>query len=170
MKPFWRILLISLVLNSHTGASAEFKLSVTTHLGDRQTFRQGDTIAFLVSLHQDAYLHVIYEDAAGDLTLVLPNQQQAETFYKAAQFISVPAADAGFEFSVGPPYGKETLWVIACDKPLDLNRLVALTAVENGMHLLKNTKIEQLKKKLYAYASEHNLRLDTAAGSIHTLP
>ena len=50
-------------------------VDVTTHLGDKQTFLKGDSISFLLSLDTDAHLLAFYEDAAGDLTQLIPNKK-----------------------------------------------------------------------------------------------
>ncbi len=91
-------------------------LEVTTYLGDNQTFTQGDIISFLLTLDRDAYITAIYVDASGQSYQVVPNAEQADNFYQADLFIPLPANDAGFQFRVDAPYGKETLYVFASDR------------------------------------------------------
>jgi len=94
------------------------ELDITTHLGDRQTFKQGDVISFMVSLDKNAYLSLIYQDASGDLIQILPNKLSSHHFYKAGLFLAIPNSEQPFRFTVSPPYGEETLWGFASSKPL----------------------------------------------------
>ncbi len=56
------------VIHGKSDASSEvlgkrnhININITTHLGDHQTFMEGDVISFFLSLDKDAYLLVIYE-------------------------------------------------------------------------------------------------------------
>ncbi len=93
-------------------------VDITTHLGNKQTFLEGDTISFFLSLDTDAHLLVIYEDAAGHLTQLVPNSLLGKSLYKAGLFITLPDKDAAFHFKVRAPFGEETLWAFASDAPL----------------------------------------------------
>ncbi|WP_455207759.1 DUF4384 domain-containing protein [Kaarinaea lacus] len=93
-------------------------VEITTHLGDKQTFQQGDVVSFLVSLDRDAYVLIIFEDAEHNLWQVIPNPHRASGHYKSGLFISVPDRNEPFEFVVSPPLGKETIWVFATEKAL----------------------------------------------------
>lgn len=93
-------------------------LDITTHLGDQQTFLEGDAISFLLSLDTDAYLLVIYEDATGNLIQIIPNSTLAIALYRAGLFITIPDQRAAFRFKVRAPFGQETLWAFASDVPL----------------------------------------------------
>jgi hypothetical protein len=92
--------------------------SITTHLGDTQTFREGDIVSFYVSLEIDAYLVIVYQDAGGQLNVLLPNPIQPNNFFKAGWFIPIPNEHNPFQFRITAPFGQETLWVFASDKPL----------------------------------------------------
>lgn len=98
-------------------AGQRIHIDITTHLGDHQTFQEGDTISFLISLDRDAYLLVIYEDALGNLLQIVPNKRMAAQRYEAGLFITIPAPDSGFRFTVQEPFGKERLWAFASDTP-----------------------------------------------------
>lgn len=93
-------------------------VEITTHLGDKQTFQQGDVVSFLVSLDRDAYVLIIYEDAEHNLWQVIPNPHRTSGHYESGLFISVPDRNEPFEFVVSPPLGKETIWVFATEKAL----------------------------------------------------
>jgi len=90
-------------------------VDVTTHLGNKQTFLAGDTVSFFLSLDIDAHLLVIYEDANGHLTQLVPNSLLNKTLYKAGLYIPLPDKNAAFHFKVQAPFGEETLWAFASD-------------------------------------------------------
>ena len=93
-------------------------IEITTHLGDKQTFLQGDIVSFFLSLDKAAYILVVYQDAAANRFQVIPNRYQQDHHYQAGLFIAVPPAAAGYQFRVSAPFGEETLWVIASDNPV----------------------------------------------------
>lgn len=105
-------------LSALAADSRTIDLSVTTHLGDAQTFVEGDMVSFYVSLDTDAYLSILYQDAGGGLEVLLPNALYADTFFKAGLFIPIPDEQTPYQFRVTAPFGRETLWVFASDIPL----------------------------------------------------
>ena len=113
----WVLLLI--IVSSQVNAadnSQAINIEVTTHLGDKQSFKAGDKIAFLVSLDKDAHLLMIYEDAEKNLIQVIPNPYRKNSFYKEGLFIAVPDRNEPFEFVINPPFGTEKLWVFASSR------------------------------------------------------
>jgi len=129
-------------------ANSEFKkakiinIEITTHLGDKQTFVEGDSVNFLINLDTDSYLTVVYQDARGQLIQLLPNKKQ-ENFYKAGFFISVPNTSSKSQFKIQAPYGEEIVWVFASDNPgfkLEGKKL------KNGLILLSST-IDEIRIK-----------------------
>ena len=94
-----------------------FNLSLTTHLGDGQTFRDGDIVSFYVSLDHDAYLLFVYQDAGDRLNVLLPNALHPDNYFKAGLFIPIPNEQNPFQFRISAPFGTETLWVFASDQP-----------------------------------------------------
>lgn len=113
---FSLLLLACTLVNASDSVSQSINIEVTTHLGDKQRFKAGDKIAFLVSLDKDAHLLMIYEDAEHNLIQVLPNQYREKSLYKEGLFIAVPDKSEPFEFIINPPFGNEKLWVFASSK------------------------------------------------------
>ena len=118
-------------------AKPSINIEVTTHLGDKQKFKAGDKIAFLVSLDNDAHLLMIYEDANHNLIQIIPNTYRKKSLYKKGLFIAVPDRKEPFEFLVNSPFGKEKLWVFASSKQFPV---LSGTLLKNGL--------KQLEKKL----------------------
>jgi len=107
------------ILLSGVAAADEtpLRVNITTHLGDQQEFQQGDRVQFLLDLNRDAYVLLIYQDASGALTQLVPNAIERNGFYKAARYLSIPDARVPFEFIVGPPFGAETVWAFGSNAP-----------------------------------------------------
>ena len=137
---FMGLILVSLasgVVMADTNAKNIINVEITTHLGDKQTFKEDDRLSFLVSLDRDAYILMIYEDAAHNLIQVIPNRYRDSNRYQAGLFISVPNREEPFRFVVSPPFGKETLWVFASDKPFPTLQGVAF---DNGLKKLTEAR------------------------------
>ena len=122
MSSSFKCLLAGVLLIASSAVWAEtvqnVHLEITTYLGDGQTFVEGDDIAFMLSLDQAAYVYLFYQDASGQLIQILPNREQTEHLFTAGSFIPVPDPEAAFKFTVQPPFGQETLWAFATDRPL----------------------------------------------------
>ncbi len=97
--------------------TAPHRLEITTHLGDGQVFQEGDVVNFLVSSNRDAYLLIVYEDAAHRLVQLLPNPFSGNNYYRAGEFISVPGERAPFTFTISEPFGQEVIWAFSSDRP-----------------------------------------------------
>lgn len=134
-------------LVSPSGAQNKINLDVTTHLGDVRTFVEGDTVSFLLSLDRDAYVVLVYQNAAGQLIQLLPNKRQAQSYYKAGPFVPLPDAAAPFAFRIQAPFGREVLWVFAADVPLPP---LPGRDLANGLKQLSG-RIESIRRRLAAY-------------------
>lgn len=119
-------------------------VEVTTHLGNHQSFRQGDQIAFLLTLDRDAYITAIYVDAQNKLLKIIPNSADPQTYFKSDLFIPIPSQDAPYTFTVQPPYGKETLWVFASDREISIT---GGSKLDNGLLLLPQS-IDEVRSKI----------------------
>ncbi len=107
----------TLLAEASTGGTGQ-QLEITTQLGDQHSFRSGDRIQFLLSLQPAAYVYLYYLDAAGDVWQLLPGPWQEGNFYPAGLYQPIPAARSNFEFVSQPPFGQESLWAFAVDRPL----------------------------------------------------
>jgi hypothetical protein len=102
----------------HVEDKTSIHVEITTHLGDKQTFVEGDTISFFLSLDKDAYIVAIYEDADDKRIQILPNTKQEDNFFPAGLFIPLPGEGSSFRFTVSAPFGRETVWVFASKEPI----------------------------------------------------
>jgi len=141
-----------------------FNIEVTTHLGDQQSFRQGDVVSFLMSLDKDAYVLMIYQDASNNLYQIVPNPHSIESRYKAGLFIPIPQQSEPFQFTIQPPYGTEFLWAFASNNALPVLDGRVLSgglkklnqSLKNIISLIRNL---HLKSKYYG---EAQLKIDTS--------
>ena len=160
------ILLVVVLSLHHTVAIADrnkINIDITTHLGDVRDFQEGDRLSLLMSLDMDAYILVLYQNSTGNLIQLIPNKNQSKTYYNAGVFISLPESDAAFIFEIQPPFGRETLWAFASDKPFPDFKGRYL---EDGLKQL-SVDIGAIRKKLsenegYAFG-EDSLIMDTHA-------
>jgi hypothetical protein len=129
-------------------------LSITTHLGDEQTFREGDIVSFYVSLEKDAYLVIVYQDASDQLNVLLPNALHANNYFKAGWFVPIPNEQNPFQFRITAPFGKETLWVFASDKPVPPPTLP--------------TTVASVRETIKKHCRQHNAVYEEASLSITT--
>ena len=83
-------------------------------------YREGDFLTIRVTSEEDAYLYVLYQQADGQIFQVFPNKFQQVNLVKARQAVRVPAESDLFRWSVGAPYGKEVVKVIATKEPVDI--------------------------------------------------
>ena len=103
-------------------------VAITTHLGDAQKFRKGDEISLLLSLDRDAYVLLIYRDAAGRLTRLLPLPGTTDQHMATGAFLPFPDRQAGLRLTVTPPFGQEAVWVFAASTPFPLAEIDVLLA------------------------------------------
>ena len=94
-----------------------FMVRVSVDRLSRQ-YREGDQLTLNVVTEVDANIYVLYEQADGQLFQVFPNSRQPNNRLAAQQAVQIPALDDLFRWRIGPPFGKETIKVIATDQPL----------------------------------------------------
>lgn len=116
--------------------ATSIRVSITTHLGDGQRFQAGDEISLLVSLNQDAYLLLVYQDADGNLVKLFPVRKNDTGWVKAGDFMPFPRREDGLRLVVSPPFGEEQIWAFAAAE------------VFSKKPLKNSNDIETLRKRL----------------------
>ena len=147
------------VVTTNTHAS-DFTLEVTTHLGDRQHFRAGEQISFLASTNKNAYLLMVYHDAAGHLIQILPNRVKINSQYPAGDYFSIPDNNDVYVFEIQAPYGQETLYTYAFSTPVSEP---AGKALANGFKVLDGDwrDVSRRLKAQQGFLGEHRLVITT---------
>jgi hypothetical protein len=157
-------IILSLLLAGHETSLAgdadgkQINIEITTHLGDKQTFTEGDLISFYISLDRDAYVLILMQDARGGWTQLVPNQFFSDNHYKAGLFIPVPNKSNPFQFRVQEPFGTETLWAFASTQafpePIDIHN--------------KDNLIDYVRASLHDAARKQNVSYGEAHLILHT--
>ena len=128
--------------DDHTNEQ-RIQLEITTYLGDRQTFVEGDKLSFLVTLNQDAYLLVLYETAEHQLLQLLPHKYSTVRKYSAGYYIPVPDDTARYQFIIAPPFGSERILAFASDREFPLLQGKDLA---NGLRLLSDSTAQVVQQ------------------------
>ena len=149
---------------SATKTTPLLSIEITTHLGDQQTFIEGDEIQFLVSLNRDAYLTAIFQDAGGNLWQVYPNQYTPSGKLAAGEYLSLPQNTENYRFVTTAPFGTETLYAFASMKPLaplDYNKTI------NGLRQLRHN-LKQINALFENHSKKQHSTFASATLSIQT--
>ncbi|MCE9607987.1 MAG: DUF4384 domain-containing protein [Planctomycetia bacterium] len=115
---------------------------------DRVTrqYRHGDPLVVKVTSESDAYAYVLYKQADGKVYQIFPNSAQPDNLLRAKQPTSIPAEGDTFTWTVGAPYGRETLKVIASKEKLP--SLSAQELYEGRFNKVPPQVVEDTKKAL----------------------
>lgn len=100
------------------GEKSNLTVDITSFIGDGQAFEENDNLSFLLSLSEDAWVYLYYENAEGNVYQLVPSVLFQNNFIHAGDFIEFPSADAKFEIKISPPFGKERVWLVASTKQL----------------------------------------------------
>ncbi len=125
---FVKVILFTTLLTSIVSCGATLKqqttyrgglnVDLTSYLGEDQRFAQDDELSFLISLSDDAWLYMYYENAEGKVFQLIPSVLYPENRVLAGDFIPFPSGNAGFQLQITPPFGTERVWLVATQKPM----------------------------------------------------
>lgn len=122
------------------------RLQITSHLGDGQTYSEGDSITYFVSTDTNAYILLIYADAGDNLIQILPNRYSGTGFFPAGKYLQIPGPSDRFQFTITAPFGTERVWAFASSRPFPQ---LQGSELENGLILLQgnlNSVIKSLRQ------------------------
>lgn len=128
-------------------------VSITSHLGDNQTFRKGDSLYYFLSLDQKAYVLLIYETAEKQIIQIFPNKFVQKKTFDAVNFYRIPDKSMPLSFEVSEPFGRESIWVFAADVPFPHT---PGKETENGLKVLAVQNMLSLKKRLENISIQEN--------------
>ncbi len=152
-KPLVPLLLLFISFSVSAKPAAELRivnLDITTHLGDQQVYHAGDKLSFMLSLDEDAYVYLFYQDSENHLLQLLPNAQHRQNFFKAGLYIPIPDPEAGFSYKVEAPFGTDRVWAFAVDHQ---HSGLPGQVLGNGLILMLQT-IDQVRSELKAQAEK----------------
>ncbi len=142
------------------------RVDISTHLGNGQTFQEGDIVSYFAHLDQAAYLLLVYEDADGNLIQIFPNRYADNRVFPAGTTIEVPSKKDAFEFEITAPFGNERVYAFASTtafKPPKGNRL------DNGL-LLFDCSRDELFKSLRSVARTSGTAYGESSTVLTTVP
>src|SRR5579864_1239505 len=85
---------------------------------------EGQTLAVRFAAEHTAHLYLLYHQADGQCVLLFPNPARRDNRVPARAVVRVPGPGEPFRFRIRPPFGTETLQVLAAAAPVDeLDRL-----------------------------------------------
>lgn len=114
---------------------------------NRKSYTEDEAITCRVRATEDCFLTIVSVDAAGDVTLLLPNKWHPEFKLKAGRTITMPSKEMGFEFYATEPHGQTILKAIATKEPLKLKGVDRGTLREKGLVALGNAKAIGVRKR-----------------------
>ena len=145
---------IAIAESQQVPSDNSINVSITTHLGENQTFSEGDEVSFLINLDRDAYLLIVYQDAAGALVPLFPTNDQGR--FKAGDFLPFPDENMGLRFVVAAPFGQEKIWVFAASEPFPISKEEA------------SSKAFANVKSLLTMVRQHGHKPDISYGEAYT--
>ncbi|MCA9245872.1 MAG: DUF4384 domain-containing protein, partial [Planctomycetales bacterium] len=82
-------------------------------------YYEGDTVSLKVVSERDAYVYVLYRQVDDQVYQIYPNSAHPDNRVQAKQPVVLGAADDSFRWRVVPPFGKESITVIASERPIE---------------------------------------------------
>jgi hypothetical protein len=102
-----------------------FGLAVNVDRGAGGVYEDGEKMTIYVSPEINCYVAVINVNTSGECILLFPNDHERDNFVSGGQSRQIPGPEPrGYDLVVGPPFGIETIKVIASAKPFPVNSLV----------------------------------------------
>lgn len=97
---------------------------------DKKEYRKGDDIRIYLKGNRPFYARVLYKDAAGGITQILPNPYRQENYFQGGVVFELPEGSKDrYRLEVAPPFGGEEVIVHASTAPLGVLDIEATGAV-----------------------------------------
>jgi outer membrane protein OmpA-like peptidoglycan-associated protein len=134
-----RILLLSLMIASEAlGAMRQTVLAELDQLpntwrelglqarindGASRAFALGTEVTFHFRAEQDSYLSMVHVDSHGVMSLITPQLGKSGSLLAGRRAISYPSASTRVATVIAPPLGRERVYVVATQRPIDTAKL-----------------------------------------------
>ena len=93
--------------------------------GSNPLYIEGERQRITVSVNQDAYVYVFNIQANGVVAVLLPNGFSGGTpFLRANETRTFPTPNAGYELTIGAPFGQEKILALASKTQLNLGQVI----------------------------------------------
>lgn len=85
---------------------------------EKGEYRTGEKMKCFIRGNKPFYARVVYQDAAGALTQLLPNPYRTGNYFNGGTVYEIPSGEDAFDLEVASPYGSERITVYASTQPL----------------------------------------------------
>ncbi len=97
----------------------DFKVTLWTDRGLNGIFKDGEKLVINIRSDEDCYIKLYHVGVDGSVKLIYPNKFETNNFISAKTVYKFPDKKMGFEFTLGAPYGIETIRLIAQSSQFD---------------------------------------------------
>ncbi len=91
----------------------QLNIHITTDRGIGGVYREGEELTLSLLADKDCYIKIFHIDVAGKMTQLFPNRFESNNYLPGRQLLTFPSRRSPFRFKIVPPYGTETIKVIA---------------------------------------------------------
>jgi hypothetical protein len=106
---------------------------------DQRSYQDGERLVVHLQANHDFYGRLVYEDVAGKLIQMLPNDFRSDSHFQAATGYAVPGEADKFQLVVKAPFGSERITLYASTAPLGD---VPTAATGNGVATVEASRDE----------------------------
>jgi hypothetical protein len=85
---------------------------------DKKDYSGGEKIKIYIKGNKPFYARVLYKDVKGELLQLLPNPYRTDDYFNGGVIYEIPSGNDKFEIEVSPPFGEESITVLASTSPL----------------------------------------------------
>ncbi len=93
--------------------SQDFKTVLWTSRGQSGIYRDGENLVINIRSESNCYIKLFHVACDGKIQLIFPNKFEKNNFIRAGEAYTFPSPSMNFDFKLGPPYGIETIRLVA---------------------------------------------------------
>jgi len=97
-------------------------------LGGKTRFVEGEKLQYRIRSDRDCYVALLCYQSDGSTVLLFPNLWHSDSFIRGGQSYKVPEVGSGFDIVVTPPFGQDTVELIACTGRSEFHRMLGAKA------------------------------------------
>lgn len=90
--------------------TAPLKVKIWT---DKKEYKECDKVKVFIKGNKPFFARVIYKDATGNITQILPNSYRDNNYFNGNVIYEIPSGPDKFDLSVSTPFGSEEITVLA---------------------------------------------------------
>ena len=131
------------------------RVDASVDRGEGGTYRIGEDVVLAVEVSEDAHLWIYNTGSSGQVHQIFPNRFDRDNFVRGGETLTIPGADAQYDFRVGTPPGKDLVTVIATTSDTPLSGGLVKEAVGDGVFLAMAGTGATVAKDLSISLREH---------------